>query len=223
MFRNREAPQSTKIFDEMRASAAPLPQVDSPCWVPVRTLGAHHRGRVIAHLLALDDEDRALRFGCLATDERIRHYGEQIDFDRDTVFGVFDRRLRLGAMVHLAFTPSAAVKGGAVEFGVSVLPAQRGMGVGSRLFAHAVMHARNRGMGRMLIHLARDNAPMLAIVSKAGASLSLDGPDAIAELPLPADTLGSQIQEHLGHQVAEFDYRLKLQGLRPNGLRTGRS
>ena len=190
-----------------------------PRWAPVRTLGARHRERVLAHLLALDDEDRQRRFGHLASDERIRHYALQIDFERDQVFGVFDRRLRLVAMVHLAYEAAAAVDGGAVEFGISVLPQARGRGLGSLLFEHAATHARNRGRSTMLIHLARDNAAMLAIVRRSGATISFDGHEALARLALPADTLGSQIAELLGHQAAEFDYRIKLQVLRLDALR----
>jgi GNAT superfamily N-acetyltransferase len=177
-------------------------------------LGARHRERVRQHLLALDDGDRARRFGHLATDERIRRYVDQMEFDADAIFGVFDRRLKLVALVHLAFQP----QGGAAEFGVSVLPKMRGRGVGALLFEHAVTLARNRNIDTLVIHLARDNAPMLSIVRRAGAKLAFDGCDAIATLPLPADTLGSQIQEMLGHQAAEFDYRLKLQALRIDTL-----
>ena len=183
-------------------------------WVPIRTLGEEHRAQMTAHLLALDNADRIRRFGHLASDERIAHYAQGIDLQRDMVFGVFNRRLRLVAMVHLAFGAADAVPGGGVEFGVSVLARSRGRGLGSQLFEHAVTHARNRGAGTMLIHLARDNAAMLAIVRRAGAALRFDGGDALAELPLPADTLGSQIQELLGHQAAELDYRLKLAVLR---------
>lgn len=185
-------------------------------WVPIRALGDRHRERVQQHLLALDDSDRARRFGHLASDERIGHYAEQMDFDGDAIFGVFDRRLQLVAMVHLAFQP----QGGSAEFGISVLPQMRGRGVGALLFDHAITLARNRSVDTLVIHLARDNAPMLAIVRRAGAKLAFDGSDAIATLPLPADTLGSQIQEMLGRQAAEFDYRLKLQALRLNGLRS---
>lgn len=184
-------------------------------WVPIRTLGARHRDQVLQHLFALDDDDRARRFGHLASDERIGHYVDQMDFDADALFGVFDRRLRLVAMVHLAFAP----QGGSAEFGISVLPQMRGRGVGALLFEHATTLARNRNVDTLIIHLARDNAPMLAIVRRAGAKLAFDGSDAIATLPLPADTLGSQIQEMLGHQAAEFDYRLKLQALRLDALR----
>lgn len=187
-------------------------------WVPIRTLGARHRPRVLAHLLALDDADRQLRFGHLASDDRIRSYAAQIDFERDLVFGVFDRRLQLVALVHLAFEAASKVPDGAAEFGVSVLPHMRGRGLGTQLFEHAVTHARNRGCGTLLIHLARDNKAMLAIVRRAGAAVSFEGPEALAQLPLPADTLGSQIAEMLGHQAAELDYRMKLQILRLDKL-----
>ncbi len=188
-------------------------------WVPVRTLGAGHRADVAAHLLALDDTDRMRRFGYLASDERIRHYAEQMNFERDEVFGTFDRSLTLVALGHLALD----AHGGSGEFGVSVHPRARGRRLGSQLFAHAVTHARNRQVHTLYIHLARDNAAMLAIVQRAGAALSFEGSDAVAELALPADTLGSQLHELLDHQAAEFDYRLKMQALRVDLLLPPRS
>jgi ribosomal protein S18 acetylase RimI-like enzyme len=118
-------------------------------------------------------------------------------------------------MVHLAFQ----AQGCAAEFGISVLPAVRGRGIGALLFEHAVTLARNRRVHQLLIHLARDNAPMLAIVRRAGAELAFDGSDAIATLPLASDTLGTQIQEMLGHHAAEIDYRLKWQALRLERVR----
>jgi GNAT superfamily N-acetyltransferase len=177
---------------------------------------------VLEHLLALSEDDRVLRFGHLASDERIQTYVGQLDFDRDELFGVFDRKLRLSAMVHLAFEPAAPGTGAGpagAEFGISVLPSLRGRGIGGLLFEHAATLARNRGVRTLLIHLARDNAAMLAIVRRAGATVNFEGPDALASVQLPADTLGSQIQELLGHQAAEIDYRLKLQVLRLDTLR----
>ncbi len=191
----------------------------APRWVPIRTLGSHHRERVLAHLLALEERDRWLRFGHAASDEQIALYAQGMDFDRDEVFGIFNRRLRLVAMAHLAFAPRGdAGEPAAAEFGVSVLPSTRGRGFGGRLFEHAIMHARNRGVRRMHVHLARENSPMLAIVRRAGAHVRTEGGDAMAELDLPADTLGSQIEELLGHHAADFDYRLKLQALRLDRL-----
>lgn len=210
---NEDAPMNPE-FDEQPAVGAHRRRSskrEPRHWVPIRVLGAHHRERVCQHFLALDDQDRARRFGHLVSDERIRHYVDRMDFDADAMFGVFDRRLRLVAVVHLAFEPN----GGSAEFGISVQPQMQGRGVGALLFEHAITLARNRGVDTLIIHLARDNMPMLAIVRRSGARMAFDGSDAIATLPLPADTLGSQIQEMLGHRAAELDYRLKLQALRP--------
>lgn len=183
-------------------------------WLPVRTLCVRHRARVLDHLLALDGADRHLRFGHVASDEQIRHYAEHLDFGRDEVFGVFDDRLVLVAMAHLAFDGD----GGLAEFGVSVHPHVRGRGIGGRLFHHAVTHARNRGAHSMAIHIARENTAMLSIVRQAGAQISFDGSDAVAQLGLPGQTLGSHLEAIVEQQAADLDYRIKLQVLRLDRL-----
>ena len=183
-------------------------------WVPIRSLNSRQRPEIIRHLQALSLEDRQRRFGHAISDERISAYVQSMDFDHDAVFGVYDRSLRLSALVHLAFGEPQSLPEASAEFGISVLPRMRGRGVGALLFDHAMTLARNRSVHTLLIHLARDNAPMLNIVRKAGAGIAFSGGDALATLSLPADTLGSQIQELLGHQAAELDFRLKQQGLR---------
>jgi hypothetical protein len=55
-------------------------------------------------LLKLEPADRYLRFGYAANDEQIRRYAEQLDFSRDEIFGIYNRRLELIAMAHLAFS-----------------------------------------------------------------------------------------------------------------------
>ena len=110
--------------------------------VPIRSLGPGHRERIREHLLALDEHDRYLRFGYPANDEQIGHYVDHLDFERDDIFGIYNRKLELIAMAHLAFMQEADAPPGA-EFGVSVLKKARGRGYGARLFERAVMHARN--------------------------------------------------------------------------------
>ncbi len=180
-------------------------------WVPIRTLGDRHRPRVEQHLLQLDAADRARRFGHAASDDLIRRYTAQLDFQRDQIFGVFDSRLQVTGLGHLAFGAGTDTHTDtdSAEFGLSVSASARGQGVGSELFAHAVVHARNRGVSCLHIHLAHDNAAMLAILRRAGAQIEFDGGDGLARLRLPADTLGSQLHELLGHHAAEFDYRVK--------------
>lgn len=185
-------------------------------WVPIRTLSARHRAAVRVHLLGLDADDRQRRFGHSVSDERLLAYAAQLDFEHDQIFGTFDRRLRLVALGHLALSTSTdtGTATGHGELGLSVLASARGRGLGTRLFKHAVMHARNRGVHTLHIHLARDNAPMLAIVQHAGARIALDGAEALAVLPLAGETLGSQIGELLGERAAALDFRLKVQTLR---------
>ena len=72
-------------------------------FLPVRTLRARHRPAILSHLLALPEPDRYLRFGYLASDAQVRTYAEHLDFKRDEVFGIFNRRLELVAMAHLAY------------------------------------------------------------------------------------------------------------------------
>jgi len=49
--------------------------------------------------------------------------------------------------------------------------------------------------------------------------VQFDGAEATAQLPLPQDTLATQIEELVGHQAAEVDYRFKRQVLRLDKLR----
>ena len=43
-------------------------------WVPIRSLGPRHRERIVAHLVALDERSRYLRFGHQASDAQIARY-----------------------------------------------------------------------------------------------------------------------------------------------------
>lgn len=201
----------------LRPPAAPSPDrrssppVDG--WVPIRDLHARHRRRIADHLLHLDERDRYLRFGAQTSAEQIGRYVASIDFKRDEVFGIFNRRLHLLAVAHLAALPShesgALSRGHAMEFGVSVLPEGRGKGLGLRLFRHAITHARNLGASHLMIHALSENAPMLRIAMRAGASVERDGPDAQAWLKLPPDSLASHLDSSLQSLAAEVIYRVK--------------
>lgn len=182
----------------------------SPVIVPIRSLGPSHRDRIAAHLVALDADDRYLRFGYPATDEQIGRYVHGLDFDRDDIFGIYNRKLELIAMAHLAFAEQADHKSCA-EFGVSVLKKARGRGYGSRLFERAVIHARNEGVDLMFIHALTENTAMLKIARNAGAKLERAGSETDAYLRLPPATLDSRMSEMVEEQVAQTDYRLKAQ------------
>lgn len=193
-----------------RPQAPPRPPAKR--WIPIRSLAERHRPRILAHLMALPEHDRYLRFGYAASDSQIARYVELIDFTHDEVFGVFNRRLELIALAHLAGLANARE----AEFGVSVLPTARGRGYGARLFDHAVLHARNRGVDALLIHALTENSAMLRIARNAGANVNRNGGEALARLHLPPDNLRSHLDAFIESSAAEVDYRLKAQGLRPS-------
>lgn len=198
---------------EHPAAAVTADEQSAPVWVPIRTLSALHREPIVAHLLALSGHDRHLRFGTAATDEHIRRYVERIDFDRDEVFGVFNRRLEIVALAHVAYPPRDPMHSPAAEFGGSVLPHLRRCGIGTRLFAHAMLHIRNRGFDTIYIHALTENRPMLGIAARAGASVERAGGEADAYLRLPQCSLASHAEALVGEGAAALDYGFKQQAL----------
>lgn len=183
-------------------------------WLPARSLAPRHRPRIARHLLELPPHDRYLRFGHNASDGQIGRYVDEIDFERDEIFGIFNRRLELVALAHLAYLGHDGNAPAAAEFGVSVVPKARGRGIGHRLFELSALHARNRGVSKLIIHALAENTAMLRIVRAAGAAIERDGPDTTAQLPLPPDTVISQVEALVEHQAAEFDYGLKVHSRR---------
>jgi RimJ/RimL family protein N-acetyltransferase len=168
--------------------------------------------RVLHHLLSLSERDRYLRFGYPASDERIEKYVETLDFQHSELFGIFDRRVELVAISQLAYAePAAGDEGGAmVEFAVSVRTQARGRGYGDRLFTHALRHARNRSVERLMIHALSENTAMLRIARKAGAEVRREGSESEAWLQLPPHSLASRIEELVADRVSALNYRIKV-------------
>lgn len=189
-------------------------------WVPIRSLTPRHRERILAHLHALTENDRYLRFGYPATDAQIARYVDTLDFERDEVFGIFNRKIELIAAAHLAYSPAPqrSDEPAMAEFGVSVLPTARGRHFGARLFDHAILHARNRGVETMFIHALSDNVAMLKIARKAGAEVVREGSESEAFLKLPPETVGSRFDEVIEQHAAELDYQFKVQAHRVNSI-----
>lgn len=176
--------------------------------VPIRSMGLRHLPDIETHLLALTPQDRYLRFGYSANDEHIQKYVNQLNFERDELFGIFNRKLELIAMAHLAFSVDPSFKSCA-EFGVSVAKSARARGYGSQLFDRAVMHARNQGVTQLFIHALSENTAMLKIARKAGARIERDGSESEAHLLLPPANFDSRVIELFNEQVALTDYHFK--------------
>ena len=193
-----------------RAPSPVLTEHALPGLVPIRSLGSNHRSRIAKHLLALAPDDRYLRFGHWASDDQVFRYVASLDFERDEVFGIYNRKLDLIAVAHLAYAKDSRFDSCA-EFGVSVLASARGRGYGARLFARAAMHATNDGVSLMFIHALSENSAMLKIARSAGATVERDGSESEAYLRLPPPSLDTRVTELFEENVALVDYRLKTQ------------
>ena len=193
------------------------PYAQASTIVPIREIGVRYRARITRHLLALDEHDRYLRFGYPATDEQIRKYVDGLNFERDQVFGIFNRRLQMIAMAHLAY-PGDLAQAGFAEFGVSVAKHTRGRGYGRLLFERAAIHAVNHGVDTLYIHALSENTAMLKIARNAGAVIERAGSESEAYLRLPEATFKTRLDQLLADQVGEVDYWIKSEAAALRGL-----
>lgn len=181
--------------------------------VLVKELGERDRRRVLRHLLALDSNDRLLRFGSMIPDAQIAAYVGKIDFSRDIVFGVVNNVFQLVGMGHLAFASAdgrkSTTKDQVAEFGVSVSASARGQGVGTRLFQRAAIHCRNSDVDTLYMQCLTSNQTMMHIARKAGMRIKREYGEADAHLELPPPSPGSVMAEALEEQFAAIDYTVK--------------
>ena len=95
------------------------------------------------------------------------------------------------------------------EFGVSVLPHARGRSFGARLFDHAILHARNRGVETLFIHALSENTAMLRSRARPAPKSSATAASSEAWLKLPPETIGSRFDEVVGQHAAEIDFQMQ--------------
>lgn len=207
-----ENPRRANPFTHWLASLAG--KTDRPA-VLVKELGKRDRRRMLKHFLALDTNDRLLRFGTVLPDEQIHAYVNKIDFSRDIVFGVFSNVFQLVGVGHLAFGPAEpgraanTSKERVAEFGVSVSSSARGQGVGTRLFQRASIHCRNSDIDTLYMQCLSTNHTMMHIAKKAGMEIKREYGEADAYLHLPPPSPGSVMREALDEQLAVIDYTVK--------------
>jgi RimJ/RimL family protein N-acetyltransferase len=198
--RNRE--------DDAPVTSQPAPPRMPSAIVPIREIGPRYREQIARHLLNLDASDRYLRFGFSANDSQIHQYVNNLKFERDCVFGIFNRKLDLIAMAHLAYSENFTCAGLA-EFGVSVACHARGRGYGTRLFERAAIHAVNDGVQTLFIHALSENTAMLQIARSAGAKVERSGSESEAYLKLPEANFRTHFSQLLNDRVGKMDYLLK--------------
>ena len=175
----------------------------------VRELDDTHRAAALNHFLALEAEDRHLRFGSPTSDAIIERYVADLNFNRDALFGVFNDALDLVGIAHLAYVPSANDGTRSAEFGVSVLHDDRHRGLGAALLARAAVHARNTHIDTLFVHCLAKNKAMMHLAHKLGMRVEFAYGDADAYLILPPANAQSILHEASQEHMADLDYALK--------------
>jgi GNAT superfamily N-acetyltransferase len=172
--------------------------------IAVQRLGSSSRSAYLQHLVALDAEDRRLRFGIPQSPAAIAAYVERIDFDSDILFGAHGDALVLHGVAHLAFSIGFA------ELGISVLPQMRRAGIGAALMRRAAEYARNRSIGRLYVHCLAENVAMIRLARRTGMQVVVECGDADAHIALPSPTPMSIASECIAEHVALLDYVLRM-------------
>jgi GNAT superfamily N-acetyltransferase len=162
-----------------------------------RELHANERPQLLAHLLALDAEDRHLRFAHMLSDD------DNIDLTRGAVFVVTGIDLEIIGAAHLAR------EDGHAQLGISVLPRSRGQGIGGALLERCAARARNWGMRVMFMNCLVENAAMMHLARKQGLKIAVSGADAEAYVRLPRADLTSLAAEAVAEQLGLFDHAQK--------------
>jgi len=139
--------------------------IESPAALAVRRLAAADRAAILAHLLALNRDDRYGRFASALSDHAIAAYVQRLHFERDASFGIVGAGGWLSGFLHLAVhTPTG-------EIGASVLPECRRRGQARLLFAAAFRHASHIDIAS--IHLATGHPAALRICRALGYPLEI--------------------------------------------------
>ncbi len=155
-------------------------------WV-FRKLWRQDAGALTAHLLRLDREQRAFRFGRAVADEWIERYGAGTDWMRSVILGCWIAGKLRGVgelkMLDQSWPRSA-------EAALSVERAFEARGIGTELFHRGLLIARNRGIARVSMLCQPENLRVRRIVRKVQPTLAFSGDQIECEIRIkPADAL----------------------------------
>jgi GNAT superfamily N-acetyltransferase len=168
-------------------------------------------GRYADHLLRLDADSRRNRFGGAVADTVVRAAAER-SFGLDTiVHGYFvDGILRGASALASLGTPFQRE----AEVALSIERPWQSHGVGSALFEHTLLVARNRGIKFLHMACLADNRRMQQLARKFDAELSFDFGSIVgavaAARPTPASLMREVLADGHGFATAMLDVQSRL-------------
>lgn len=166
-----------------------------------RRIAAVERDKVYDHLLRLDKEDRLLRFGNPATDQRLRAYCDALDWQHGLIIGyVVGGQLRaIGE-----FKPFGKIWFDAAEIALSAERPWQDRGIGGELLRKLIIIARNRMIRSVYLLCLPRNAKLVRLVRKIDAELIVHTDQIEAQLKLAWPDQMTAISELLDEASALF-------------------
>lgn len=162
------------------------------------------------HLLRLDSESRANRFGTPVTDYFIEQYSARALGTDSVVHGYFVDGILRGCGELRGFQTLAPR---AAEAAFSIEKPFQNNGVGSALMGRTILAARNRGVKKLFMNCLSHNHPMQAIARKYRADLKFEAGDVVAEItnarPDPLSLFREFVADGLGFSRAMLDAQSK--------------
>jgi GNAT superfamily N-acetyltransferase len=159
----------------------------APGLVPgiIRRLGPHDTDGFAAHLLRLDADARAARFGGLVSDSALRDHALLALAGGAVVLGyVIDGVLRGVGELH--DQPGSSPATGEAAF--SVEAGWQGRGIGSKLMRRVLSAATARGIRRVVVVCQSSNRMMRRLAGHFDARLEIVGTETTGHLTTPAAT-----------------------------------
>lgn len=135
-----------------------------------RKLGRQDAAALGDHLLRLDREQRAFRFGRAVADEWVARYAASTDWARSAVLGCWIAGELRGVGEIKMLDESGPLL--AAEAALSVERPFEGGGIGTDLFHRGLLIARNRGIARLFMLCLPENERVQRIIRKARPTLA---------------------------------------------------
>ncbi|HLL28136.1 MAG TPA: GNAT family N-acetyltransferase [Xanthobacteraceae bacterium] len=148
----------------------------------IRKLWIGETDRFRKHLLRLDPESRANRFGTPVTDYFIEKYAAKALGPDSVVHGFFVDGVLRGC-AELRVSADHSPDEGEAAF--SIERPWQNAGVGSALMGRTILAARNRAIRKLYMNCLSHNHPMQAIARKYEADLRFEANDVVAEIINP--------------------------------------
>lgn len=157
-----------------------------------------------AHLKALDEDSKLLRFGHRVTDEIIDHLCDGVEKDavHHILFCIENKELEIVAVGHVA------TKDG-MELAFSVFEEYRGQGFGNKLMTRCIQYCRTHGILKGCMVCLSRNAVIKHLCIKNGIHIHTEYGETQADIELDKPNATTYATEQFASNLAVFDYMAK--------------